>query len=189
MPSPDTGLYLMSQDAQTSGWLRRLQACGFLVNSIPTIATDLIFYVAFYKLVGNYYERHTEQFVYALTINVNDSFGCGDLNISPGTFPVLKGDKAGVFVQHGNCYQRVINSLEYTCPAHINMVDSPSNCSQALYFNSTMNNETIPERIHIVNGNPVNVFINMNITIGKSLIFCSAVCMIKMFEIQKQMIL
>ena len=177
MPSPDTGLYLMSQDAQTSGWLRRLQACGSLVNSIPTFATDLslIFYVASYKLVGNYYERHTEQFVFALTVNANSSFGCGNFNLPSGLLPVSKGDKAGVFVRPGNCYQRAINSLEYTCPAHINMVDSPSNCSQALYFNSTMNDEMMPERIHVADGNPVNAFINMNITVGKSSILCSAV--------------
>ena len=167
----------MSQDAQTSGWLRGLWACGFLINSIPIIATDLglIFYVAFYKLVGNHYERHANQFLFELTVNTGDSFGCDDLNISSGTFPVSKGDKAGVFVQHSNCYQRAINSLEYTCPAHINMVDSPSNCSQALYFNSTMNDEMMPERIHVADGNPVNAFINMNITVGKSSILCSAV--------------
>ena len=170
MPSPDTGLYLMSQEAQTSGWLRGLRACGFLVNSIPSIATDpgLIFYVASYKLVGNYYERHTEQFSFALTVNANGSFGCGNFNLPSGMLPVSKGDKAGVFIQPGNCYPHAINSPEYTCPAHINMIDSPSNCSQALYFNSTMDDKMMPERIHVVDGNPVSVFINLNITIGKS---------------------
>ena len=63
------------------------------------------------------------------------------------------------------------------------MVDSSSNCSQAFYFNSTMNDEMMPERIHVVDGNPISVFINMNLTIGKSSIlflFCS---LIKIFEI------
>ena len=176
MPSPDTGLYLMSQEVQTTGWLRQLQACGFRLSSSPIPDLSLIFFLASYKLVGNYYERHTEQFTFELIVNASSSFGCGNFNIRSGILLASKGDKAGVFVQPGNyCYPRAINSLQYTCPAHINIVDSPSNCSQALYFNSTRNDEMMPERIHAVDGNPVNVFINMNITIGKSSILCSAV--------------
>lgn len=167
----------MSQEVQTTGWLRQLQACGFRLSSSSIPDLSLIFFLASYKLVGNYYERHTEQFPFELTVNASGSFGCGNFNIPSGILLVSKGDKAGVFIQPGNCYPLAINSLQYTCPAHINMVDSPNNCSQALYFNSTMNDKMMSERIHVVDGNPVNMFINMNITIGRSSIkfLCSAV--------------
>jgi hypothetical protein len=172
----------MSQEALSTGWLRGLRACGFKFNSgsIPNYlkSLSLIFFVASYKLNGNYYERHTDQSTFELTVNTTgtDSFGCGSFDIPSGTLRVDKGDKAGVFIQREKCNTRAINSLEYTCPAHINMVDSPSNnCSQAFYFNSTMKDEMMPDRISVADGNPVNVFINMNITIGKFLILCSAV--------------
>jgi hypothetical protein len=173
----------MSQESLCTGWLRGLQACGFKLidNSIPNYLTDLslIFFAASYKLVGNYYVRHTDASPFEFSVNTTSthSFGCGIFNIPSGTLPVVKGDKTGVFVQRKNCNTRAINSFEYTCPAHVNVVDSPSNnCSQALYFNSTRNDEMMPDRISVFDGNPVNVFINMNITIGKSLIIlCSAV--------------
>jgi hypothetical protein len=170
----------MSQEALSTGWLRGLRACGFQLNSIPNYlrGLSLIFFLASYKLAGNYYERDTDQFPFALAVNTTStgSFGCGNFDIPSGILSVAKGDKAGVFVQRDNCNLHSINSLEYTCPAHVNVVDSPSNnCSQALYFNSTRNDKMMPDRISVADGNPVNVFINMNITIGKSLILCSAV--------------
>ena len=176
MPSSDTGLYLMSQEAFYSGWLKALRACGFRLDSIPhhlETKLNLIFFVAGYRRVGNHYERHTDQSPFELTVNANGSFGCGEFFLPPGGLLVYKGDKAGVFVQQDNCNPRAINSLEYTCPAHVNMIDQVKNCSQALYFNNTRSDENMPERINIVDGNPVNVFINMDITIGKSIFFVS----------------
>ena len=169
-PSPDSGLYLMSQEFLFSGQLKALRACGFrLINSNPPeTEISLIFFVAGYRLVGNSYKRYTDPFMFFLTINASDSFGCGELNIPNGGLQAFKGDKAGVFVQQAYyCNQFAINSPIYTCPAHVNMVDTVKNCSQALYFNNTRDDENMPERINIVDGNPVNVFINMNITIGE----------------------
>ena len=169
-PSPDTGLYLMSQEFLFSGQLKALRACGFrLINSNPPeTEISLIFFVAGYRLVGNSYKRYTDPFMFFLTINASDSFGCDELNIPNGGLQVSKGDKAGVFVQQAYyCNQFAINSPIYTCPAHVNMVDTVENCSQALYFNNTRDDENMPERINVVDGNPVNIFINMNITIGE----------------------
>ena len=164
----------MSQEAHFSGRLKALRACGFrLINSSshrPGAQISLIFFVAGYQLVGNSYVRHTDPFTFFLTIDASDTFGCGDLNI-PGNagLPVYKGDKAGVFVQQAYyCNQFAINSPIYTCPAHVNMIDPVKNCSQALYFNNTRDDENMPERISVFDGNPVDIFINMDITIGKS---------------------
>lgn len=169
-PSPDYGLYLMSHEAPNNGRLKALRACGFHLDSIPYYPgteISLIFFVAGYQLVGNNYERHTDQFPFELTVNASGSFGCGDLLIPFGGLPVSQGDKTGIFIQRGDCSLRAINSLEYTCPAHINMIDPVKNCSQALYFNNTRNHENMPKRIKAIDGYPVNVFINMDITIGK----------------------
>ena len=161
----------MSQEFLFSGQLKALRACGFrLINSNPPeTEISLIFFVAGYRLVGNSYKRYTDPFMFFLTINASDSFGCDELNLPNGGLQAFKGDKAGVFVQQAYyCNQFAINSPIYTCPAHVNMVDTVKNCSQALYFNNTRDDENMPERINIVDGNPVNIFINMNITIGES---------------------
>ena len=169
-PSPDSGLYLMSQEAPINATLKALRACGFHLDSIPYYPgaeISLIFLVAGYQLVGNSYERHTAQFPFELSVNDSGSFGCSNHLIPFGGLPVFQGDKAGIFIQRGDCSLRAINSLEYTCPAHVNMIDPVKNCSQALYFNSTSKDENMPERISVGDGHPVNVFINMDITIGK----------------------
>ena len=169
-PSPDTGLYLMSHEAPNVGKLKALRACGFHLDSIPYYPgteISLIFFVAGYQLVGNSYERHTNQFPIQLAVNDSGSFGCSNFLIPFGGLQVSQGDKAGIFIQRGGCSLRAINSLEYTCPAHVNMIDPVKNCSQALYFNSTSKDENMPERISVGDGHPVNVFINMDITIGK----------------------
>ena len=161
----------MSQEALFSGRRRALRACGFcLINSNPPgTEISLIFFVAGYQLVGNSYVRYADPFMYFLTINASDSFGCDELNIPNGGLQVSKGDKVGVFVQQAYyCNQFAINSPIYTCPAHVNMVDAIKNCSQALYFNNTRDDENTPERISVFDGNSVNIFINMDITIGKS---------------------
>ena len=177
-PSPDTGLYLMSHETPNVGKLKALRACGFHLDSIPYYPgteISLIFFVAGYQLVGNSYERHTNQFPFQLAVNDSGSFGCSNFLIPFGGLPVSQGDKAGIFIQRGDCSLRAINSLEYTCPAHINMIDPVKNCSQALYFNNTRNDENMPERINAIDGYPVNVFINMDITIGKSTAMCPSV--------------
>ena len=161
----------MSQEVLYSGQLKALRACGFrLINShLPGTEISLIFFVAGYQLVGNSYVRHTNPFMFFLTINASGSFGCGELNIPSGVLQVYKGDKAGVLVQQAYyCNQFSINSPINTCPAHVNMVDPVKNCSQALYFNNTRDDETMPERISVFDGNPVDIYINMDVTIGKS---------------------
>ena len=168
----------MSQEAPNSGRLKAVRACGSSIHlnstlQYPGITIRLIFFVAGYQLVDNHYERHTNQFPFELTIDASGSFGCGNFSIPFGGLPVSKGDKAGVFVQRDDCNLHSINSLEYTCPAHINIIDPVKNCSQALYFNSTRDDESMPERINVIDGYPVNVFINMDMTIGKSVYFVS----------------
>ena len=108
----------MSQEAPFSGQLKALRACGFcLINSNPPgTEISLIFFVAGYELVGNSYVRYADPFMFFLTIDASNSFGCDELNIPNGGLQVSKGDKAGVFAQQAYyCNQFAINSPIYTC--------------------------------------------------------------------------
>ena len=164
----------MSQEIPNSGRLKALRAYGFCLDSIPrhpVTKLSLIFFVAGYRLIGSRYERLTDQFPFELTVNANGSFGCGNFFLPSGGLLASKGDKAGIFVQQDDCNKRAINSLEYTCPAHVNMSDPVKNCSQALYFNSTRDDESMPKSINVIDGYPVNVFINIDMTIGKAALY------------------
>ena len=164
----------MSREVPNSGRLKALRACGFRLDSIPrhpVTKLSLIFFVAGYRLIGSRYERLTDQFPFELTIDASGSFGCGNFFIPFGGLPASKGDKAGIFVQQDDCNKCAINSLEYTCPAHVNMIDLVKNCSQALYFNSTRDDESMPKSINAIDGYLVNMFINMDMTIGKAVYF------------------
>ena len=165
----------MSQEGPSSGRLKALRACGFLLTSYahpPWVKEiTLTFHIAGYQLVGNSYERHTDPYTFYLTINVNDTFGCDEVSFPVGLgLMVSKGDRAGVFIQRAYCNQFAVNSPLYTCPAHVNMVDPVKNCSQALYFNNTRDDEQILDNVNIFDGNAVNIFINLDLTIGKSII-------------------
>ena len=173
MPSLDTGLYLMSQEAPFDGHVKSVNACAFLVESNPNPqGTDeivLFFSVAGYRLMGNIFRRITDTQFFSIGITVGEIFGCNTINFPDQQQMMLKGERPGVFVLQQECNQFSLQPPFYTCSAHVNLVDPIMNCSQSLYFNNTSldDGNNMPAELTAINGHPVDVFINLDIVIGK----------------------
>ena len=175
MPSLDTGLYLMSQEVLFDGNIRSVNACAFLVEPNPnprgTNEITLIFFAAGYRLMGNAFRRITDTLFFSISIAVGEIFGCNTINYlaSGQQHMMLKGDRPGVFVLQQECNQFSLQPPVYLCSAYVNLVDPIVNCSQSLYFNNTSleQNGALPAELAAIDGHPVNVFINLDITIGK----------------------
>ena len=173
-PSLDTGLYLMSQEAPFDGNIKSLNACAFLVEPNPnpqgTNEIILFFFAAGYRLMGNAFRRITEPLFFSISIAVGEIFGCNTINLASGQqYMMLKGDRPGVFVLQQECNQFSLQPPVYFCSAHVNLVDPIMNCSQSLYFNNTSleQNGALPAELAAIDGHPVNVLLNLDITIGK----------------------
>ena len=81
---------------------------------------------------------------------------------------MLKGDRPGVSVLQQECNQFSLQPPMYFCTAHVNLVDSIMNCSQSLYFNNTsLEGGAMPAELTAINGHPVDVFLNLDIVLGK----------------------
>ena len=153
-----------------------MNACAFLIEPNPnpqgTGAISLIFLAAGYRLIGNNYRKITDTLLFTIIINVGETFGCNTISFpSVGQPKVLKGDRPGVLVLQEECVQFSLDSPSYTCPARVNIVDPIKNCSQSLYFNNTgLEDGDIPAELNAVDGQPVDVFINLDIDIGELII-------------------
>ena len=174
MPSLDAGLYLMSQKVPFDGYIKSVNACAFLVDSNPNFqGTDeiiLLFFVAGYRLMGNIFRRITGTLNFSIRISVGEIFGCRIINLPDRLQPmILNGDRSGVFVLQKECLQISFQPPEYVCSAHVNLVDPIMNCSQSLYFNNTSleDGDNMPAELTAINGHPVDVFINLDIVLGK----------------------
>ena len=130
----------------------------------------LVLYAAGYRLVGSTFERITNTLSFFFNINVGETFGCNVVS-KPNEQPnVLKGDRYGVLIQQQECIQRSIMPPFYSCSAHVNIIDPVKNCSQSLYFNNTRlvgRDLDMPAELNAINGHPVDVFINLDVIIGK----------------------
>ena len=174
MPSLDTGLYLMSQEAPFDGYIKSVNACAFLVESNPkpqgTDEIMLFFFVASYRLMKNTFRRITDTLVFTTSITVGEIFGCNIINFANQQQPMLlKGDRPGVLVSQEECLQFSFQPPIYLCSAHVNLDDPIMNCSQSLYFNNTSleDGSNMPAELTTINGHPVDVFINLDFVLGK----------------------
>ena len=173
MPSLDTGLYLMSQEAPFDGYVKSVNACAFLIEPNPnpqgTNEIILLFSAAGYRLMGNAFKKITATLDFSIIITAGEVFGCNVINLASGQQPMmLKGDRPGVFVLRQECIQFSFLPPTYLCSAYVNLIDPIMNCSQSLYFNNTsLEDEGMPTELTAINGHPVNVFINLDIIIGK----------------------
>jgi hypothetical protein len=174
MPSLDTGLYLISQGAPFDGYLKSVNACAFLVESNPNPQGSdeiiLVFSIAVYRLMENTFIAVTGTLQFTISIIVGEIFGCNTITYVDGQQPMmLKGDRPGVLVLQQECIQSSLRPPRYFCSAHVNLIDPIKNCSQSLYFNSTSLEEDarVPAELPAINGRPADVFINLDITIGK----------------------
>ena len=166
----------MSQEVPFDGYIKAVNACAFLTDPNPNPGgagqTTLIFFGASYRLMGSNFKRITATGQFFATIKVGETFGCNMLNI-PIEYPqkVQKGDRPGVLVIARNCFQNFLDlSQIYACSGHVNIIDPVKNCSQSLYFNITRLEEGInmPSELNAIEGLPTDVFINMDIIIGRS---------------------
>ena len=180
MPSLDAGLYLMTQEVLYDGYVKSVNACAFLTEPNPnpqgTGQITLIFFGAVYRLMDNKFKRITDTGRYFSTISLGDTFGCNMLDIpSEIQAKVLKGDRPGVLIPQQNCVQNFLDlPLTYACSAHVNIVDRTKNCSQSLYFNRTrLEGGNVPDELNAIDGYPMDVFINVDITIGRLLLSCN----------------
>ena len=164
----------MSQEAPFDGSIKSVNACAFLVdsNSNPQGTDDhitLIFFVAGYRLMGNIFRRITDTLSFTINIPVGEIFSCNLINVSDQQQPMmLKGVRPGVFVLQDECRQVFVQPPIYFCSARVNLVDPIMNCSQSLYFNNTsLEDGDMPAELTAINGHPVDVFINLDIVLGK----------------------
>ena len=172
MPSLDTGLYLMSQEAPFDGHIRELRACSFLTDKKADPQSTMItlrFYVAGYRLMGDIYRRITHTETFFKEISIGEIFGCNQISIPKTQQPELfKGDKIGVFILEDACNKESINPPTYVCPAHVNIIDPNKNCSQSLFFNNTrLEGKDMPAVLNVFNGYPTDIFVNLDVIIGE----------------------
>ena len=164
----------MSQEAPFDGYIKSVNACAFLVESNPnpqgTNEIILFFFVAGYRLMENTFRRITNTLVFTTTIPVGEIFGCNIINLPSQQQMMLKGDRPGVFVSQEECLQFSFQPPMYFCSAHVNLVDPIMNCSQSLYFNNTSleDGNNMPAELTAINGHPVDMFINLDIVVGKT---------------------
>jgi hypothetical protein len=164
----------MSQGAPFDGYLKSVNACVFLVEPNPNPQDSdeitLFFLKAIYRLMGNTFTAVTGTLQFTISIAVGEIFGCNTITFANGQQPMmLKGDRPGVLILQQECIQFSLQPAIYFCSAHVNLVDPIKNCSQSLFFNNTGLEEdgSMPAELAAVNGRPVDVFINLDITIGK----------------------
>ena len=170
-PSLDTGLYLLSQDVPYDGRLRALNSCGFVVDSSAREHNEsditMFFFVVAYRQSDNDFKQLFVPFPVAFGIG-NETFGCDEHVLeNSDDFHLLRGDRIGVFIQRSSC---LLFQNRFACPAHVNINDPyAENCSQVFYFpdTATLPGTDFPSPSSLNNGNPGNVFINMDVMIGK----------------------
>ena len=164
----------MSQEVPFDGYIKSVNTCAFLIDSNPNpqVTDEIIlhFFVAGYRLMGNIFRRITDTLNFSIRISVGEIFGCDIINLLDQLQPmILKGDRPGVFVLQEECLQVSLLPSTYICSAHVNLVDPIMNCSQSLYFNNTSLEDGVnmPAELTAINGHPVDVFINLDIVLGK----------------------
>ena len=169
MPSADTGLYLLSQEIPYNGILTSVKACGYVVDREATDTdnkTKVFFQVTAYRLEGDNYIQIHDPYYIGFSIKGNETFGCGNMSFQV-TDPkkkfepwlLSKGDMIGVIIEPGD------DCSGSQCPLHVNMIDPGTNCSQAFYYNRTT--KTTTDTLEAQDGIPDDIFINLNVTIGK----------------------
>lgn len=175
-PSSATGVYLLSQVVPLEGTVTKLRMCGFLLNqdreAIPRDSREitLFAFVIAYRLMGDSYHQLYQPYPFNFVVNSTDIFGCGENGITNLEWVLSQGDRIGVLVQQIQCFPfSVDSSVAISCPIHVNLVDPIENCSQAHYFPSTasVGGPDIPQELNINDGNAEDIFINLDITIGK----------------------
>ena len=177
--SEDTGLYLLSQPVPFNGTVARVRACGLLLAKDTKSILEQVNYitmfafVAIYRQVGsteNYIRRYIPYLLHYI-VSRSERFGCGVNDLTALGWNVSRGDRVGVLVPHTTCFHFSDNSstVMAACPAHVNLIDPVKNCSQAYFFrgSSLPTSSEVPEKLTLRDGYPQNVFINLEITIGK----------------------
>ena len=133
------------------------------------VITMFFFLVAF-RQSDNDYKQLFEPFPVASGISGNETFGCNEHVLeNSDDFHLLRGDRIGVFIQRSSCVRFANN---FACPAHVNINDPHAeDCSQVFYFpdTATLPGTDFPSPSSLNNGNPGNVFINMDVVIGKAI--------------------
>ena len=177
-PSEDSGLYLLSQHVPVDGKISRVKTCGFLLardrNKLVHEITGLSMFtfISVYKQVGESYVRLYSPYLLNYNVNKTEQFGCGVCDLTSLGWIVSRGDRLGILIPNIGCFQlsKSPSQVITTCPAHINLIDPVKNCSQAYYFRgsaSMLTGGEIPEMLSLQDGHPEDVFMNLEITIGK----------------------
>ena len=178
-PSLDTGVYLLSQEVPHDGQVTKVRTCGFLLDrdsvTIPREANEItmfVFVIVYQRRGDHYHQRYTPYPMnYLVDIIDTMSFGCGKSDITNLGWNVTKGDRIGVLVQQIECVQFSIGPFIATtaCPVHVNIIDPIKNCSQAHYFANTapVAGSQMPQKLNIHDGDARNIFINLDVTVGK----------------------
>ena len=151
----------------------KLRTCGFLLDqdreTVPREASEitLFVFVIAYRLMGDSYHQLYQPYPIHFAVNSTDTFGCGENNITSLEWVLSHGDRIGVLIQQIQCFTFSVGA--FFCPIHVNLVDPIENCSQAHYFADTASvaHLDIPQELNIYDGNADNVFINLDITVGK----------------------
>ena len=163
----------MSSPAPSDGLVSALNVCAYLVfpNPDPQGADEITlqFFVAGYRLVGSSYQMISGTLRIAFNIYTNETFGCYPVTFAPDKrTAVLKDDRLGVYIPDEDCHQFSTIPPLYLCSAHLNIIDPIKNCSQALYFtNARLDDNRMPDILDASNGHPVDLFMNVDVTIGK----------------------
>lgn len=164
----------MSKVAPFDGHANALNACAYLTFPDPkpqgSNVITLHFFIAGYRLMGNNFQRISRTLSMHYDIDTDESFGCKMITFAPDQrTKVLKDDRLGVFVPDEDCYQFLISPDPlYYCSAHVNIVDPVKNCSQSLYFNNIkLEDRSMPAVLDATSGHPVDVFINVDVFIGR----------------------
>ena len=174
----------MSRVAPFDGHVNALNACAYLTFPDPNPqGVDVIslhFYVAGYRLIGNNFQRISRTLSKEIDIGTDETFGCSMINFGPDQrTEIQKGDRLGVFVPDEDCYQFSVSpNPRYLCSAHMNIIDPVKNCSQSLYFNNIkLEDHSMPAVLDAINGHPVEMFINVDVFIGRLNNFIVILCM------------
>ena len=175
IPSLDTGLYIMSQEAPFDGFIKAVNACAFLTDpnlNPQNSEITLGFLVAGYQLIRNNFQRVTNTLPFSISVPVGEVFGCNTISLTSAQQmenQMHKGNRPGILVSQEECQQTSLRPPEFICSAHVNLVDPIKNCSQSLYFNNTGPEDGLnaPAELIATDGQPVDVFINLDFVIGK----------------------
>ena len=130
-------------------------------------------FISVYKQVGESYVRLYSPYLLTYNVNKTEQFGCGVCDLTSLGWVVSRGDRLGILIPNIGCFQLSMSPSQVitTCPAHINLIDPVKNCSQAYYFRgsatSMLTGGEIPVEVSLQDGHPEDVFMNLEITIGK----------------------